>query len=595
MQITLKIIYGPQVGNGNFSPMASFSGYAFNTDTLQVEEIGGTWHGAMLDTKPGDIWLADNEPVWWTCDLTGGKHTASMYRYNRGTNECPLTVEEDSIYCGFVPAETRTCRITITGVTVVDDTATVQTADVVGPLQYSLDGGATRQDSPLFEHLEGGSSYTATVFDLGAELPGCKSSLPFYVEEPDLTALPATVEDLPEFCFAGNPVLVQATATRPYRDVVIQVWVEDAHRSGQFSMIYAARKRSDGNARALLDVSDILAGQLEPELNDSPGWHVLTKPIRNWFVRAGDVVPALGLVRKFGTSNNSVVLLGGLPPEVVAAGLDYWSTALEARGFLTWQPRQKKVGPNHREVLQLLQRTETPWSMELRPRNATGAELDTAIYTWPEPEPADLVANLVAVPEPTEAQLVHLAQLVLVLDDFNDAHSLELVPIKEGSAARGLRLSIDRDGGAVPRQLTFQNSLAGFDTIPLFGRLASKLAADRNLVEVQLPMGPGQPAASAEMSWPPTAPSTTYSASTGWTTNDWTQYLQELLASGRKCYEVIGLSLRPVVILTKEIQPYQDGEGYAAAIIEYRASIRNNYYADYVNNTDRRPGAGFGW
>lgn len=597
MILTLKIVYGPSVGDGNFNPSATYSGWGYDTDTYAVVPIAGTWRGTILDRVPPNFEYAEGRQFWFECN--GLDET--RFFYHRATGGGAPTVTTDVLpnsgSCGYTPPDLRTCLLTVPTVTVNDDTATVATANVVGPLEYSLDGGITRQTSNKFEGLSVGS-YTAAVFDLGATMPDCNNTCDFQVLDVDPTAPGPAITPLPPFCFSGNPVVVEVQGNRAKGEMYVQVWVETAHHSGAYQLAFQAKKRSDADRMVRLEISDVLSSKLEPELDLSSGGHVLTQPIRNWFVRAANVSNTSGVAARYSTSNNSVVLLGGLPPEPIADNVDYFTTALSSRLWMHWQPRSKRVGFGHVEVLQLLQPASNPYEVQLEMYTPTGAHYDSATITFAAPAgPATPPVNAVAPPQVTAAQQVHLQQLVFNIEDFPEAGLIELQPRNNLKAGHTLRLTVVRDDEAVaqPRQLVFQNSLAGFDTIALFGRLTAKLQTERTQLQLFRPMTAGEPAMQREADWPTGVTTTNYSLNTGNTLSDWLEYLQELVTPGRAVYEVYQGHARAVVLTTKEVQTYQDAQGYTSAVIDYRAATRNNHYANYARNTNRSQNTGSTW
>ncbi len=590
--IFCKVTYGPTTSDGSFAPRANYSGVAFDTDTLQMVPVSGTWRGAMLDPKPADVYLNTGDVIYWVCPLDLTDHTATMYRFTRVGDTFTTSVEGDSVYCGYVAPDTRTCNILISDVVVTEDTATIQTTGAIGPLAYSLNGGATKQSSPLFEDLAGDTDYVATVLDFGATLPGCKHSVPFKTAAYDPLASAAAVDELPRFCFAGNPVVVTARSARPLRNIRVEVYVETAHRSGAFTRVYEAKRRTDADNTTVLDVADILMAQLQAELNPAPGWHTLTKPIRNWFVRVADINPATGKPGMWTTSNNSVVLRGGLPPEPLEDGADYF---LNGPRFMTWAPSTKQVGAHHREVVQLLVLDVSPGSIILQPMNAAGQLLDISAEAYQVPAVPAPVANLVVPPALDVLQRARLTQFVLNLEDFGDAHMLEMSVDDDGIITGMIRFVIDRLNRNEPRQLIFENSLAGFDTVAMTGKLSGRLGIESSGVEVYRPLQAGAISASQELSWPTAPIATSYKLSTGLTSTRWLEYLQELVTPGRQVFEYYAGRIRPIILTTKELNTYEDEAGHTAAIIEYRPATKNNYYADYVRNSSRGPAAGPVW
>jgi hypothetical protein len=400
---------------------------------------------------------------------------------------------------------------------------------------------------------------------------------------------------LATFQFSGNPAIVEVISTRRQRDVLVEVYVETAHHSGTFTRAYVSRRRTDSEGRARLDVSDVLAGQLQPELHTTPGWHRLTSPIRNWFVRTADVSATTGRPGTWRTSNNSVVLLGGLPPEPLQAGLDYFTTAMRKQPFMSWQPNVKQVGSQHLEVLQLLINELVPLSVVMQPYSQRGQALDQEVASFPIPALPAAAPNSVPPPPVTADQTVHLAQLVIDIYNYGDAGSILFTTDDTYQVAGRLRLEIDRSNSEEPRQLIYQNSLGGFDTVAMFGKMITKLPAERSTVEVYQPLSATATATSQERSYNSTGLATVHQLSTGLTSNRWLEYLQELVTPGRQVFDLVAGRPRPIIITTKELSPYEDDQGHVAAVIEYKSATKTNYFADYERNTNRSRAIGAAW
>ena len=602
MLITCKKTYGPPTQGGSIGNGAvSYTGWAFDTMRLAMVSISGTESLNILSPTPTNYELANGDILTIRCAGT----TATFYFYVRAGVTFRTTTEANSSSCGYQAPETRSCTLLVPSVTVNYDQATVNCTNFVGPLEYSLDGGITRQRSPLFTELSAGS-YAVKVYDLGASLPGCNNTRAFTVSDTAPPGQVARVADLPAFCFAGNPVIVTATAAVPYHNVMVQVWVETSHRSGSYALAYEAQRRSDAQSIVRLDVHDVLSAQLRPELAMATTWSTLTQPVRNWFVRVADVLPQNGKPGTWATSTNSVVVAGGLAPEPLQAGADYWSTARDSRRYHTWQPSRKRVGPRHVELLQFLTHDDTDDAIRVQPYDAEGEPMPPATFAVPAaPATPANVANIVAPPPLLPAQRVRLVQLRLNLASYPDAHQLVL------DMASAADLAANDDAGttadyfaqnrvldvatdAEPRQLIYQNSLGGHDTLALFGKMSAKLTLDATAVEAYQHLN-GTPTAALSKSWPGPGTTPVYSLSTGWLSNDWLEYLQELVQPGRDVYEYYAGQLRRVLITLKELPTYQEANTLSAAVLEYRPALTNEFYTDYARNTNRNPAVGTGW
>jgi hypothetical protein len=194
------------------------------------------------------------------------------------------------------------------------------------------------------------------------------------------------------------------------------------------------------------------------------------------------------------------------------------------------------------------------------------------------------------------AQLVQFVQLQLPVVTLASAalHQLELIDTATGAVQgypRTLEVATDRE----PRQLIFENSLGGHDTLALFGKMTGKLTLDGQLVDAYLENSTTQALDRLSKSWPGTATGRSYALSTGWLSADWLEYLHELVQPGRQVYEYVNGQLRPVVITNKELATYQETEGLNQAIIEYKAALSNEYFTDYARNTNRSSFVGAGW
>lgn len=601
MQVFVHVTYTQLPSNGSLSPRASYTGWAFDTVTLQMVQVSGTWTGALLDPIPPSVYLADGDIIHVTCVGT----TATTYRFKRAGDTFTVAVEPNSPYCGWTPPSLLTCTILIDTIAVNYDEATVVCKNFIGPLEYSLDGGNTRQRSSLFTGLAAGN-YDATVFDLGATQPGCKSTRPFVVASTAPAGAVASVDPLPVFCFAGNPIVVNVQAAVAYHQVLVQVWIETAHRSGEFTQAYESKRRSRGDKTLSLDVHDILTAHLSTdlELTNTNWWEILTTPLRNWFVRVADVLPQTGKAGNWATSTNSLVMLGGLAPEPLLAGADYWSTARVARQFHTWQPVTKAIGRTHREIFQLLVPDSADWSIRILPYDDAGNQVPLIwwnVYVF-IPPPAT-THNAVVPPPLLPQQEVRFLRWQLDFTMLSNAQQIvvELIdtPATPADATTNPALAWPRiyeiDKTATPRQLLFENSLGGHDTLALFGKMSSKLTLDQQLVDAYQVNATGQPTDRLTKNWPGLATVPSYSLSTGWLSTDWLEYLRELVQPGRQVYELVAGQLRPVVLTTKELPTYQESEALVSAVIDYRPALINEYFSDYARNTNRSASAGAGW
>lgn len=582
-------------------------GVAFNTDTKQMEPAVDYFAGAFLQPPPPDIWYNDGAPFYWDCDnyAPGSdpkNYSATIYYYKRDGDSFFTQREDNVVYCGYNPPDTKTCKIIVDSVSVNYDEATVQCSGYVGPLQYSLDGGVNRQTENVFKELSEGE-FTASVYDLGATLQKCFNTKKFTVSGVPPTGAVATVASLPLFCFAGNPVVLDVHAAVPYHQVITQVWVEKSHRSGAYYLAYESQRRSDSAGQVQLDVSDILRAQVQNRLDLSSTWRQLDKAALNWFVRVADVLPQNGKPGTWATSNNSVVMFGGLAPEPLLAKADYWNSARVGRLFHTWQPVTKRIGPQHVEVLQYLQPDALNYTVRVKWFDGDGQALPTRGLAAPAPPSSAPAVNAVVPPPLDPAQRVRFYQVAVDAKEFYGASQLVVDVVETPASPAGLDTAPGLCYARVynvamntqPRQLIYQNSVGGHDTLALFGKMSGKLSLDPSPVDSYLANTSDQATTRLLKSWPGTPSTPGYSLATGWLSADWLEYMQEVVQPGRDVYEYVARQLRPVVLTTKELVTYQEIDGLTGATLEYKPALVNEYFSDYARNTNQAPTIGIGW
>ncbi|MBC6698093.1 hypothetical protein [Hymenobacter sp. BT190] len=582
----------------------------FNTEAEadEYEEIGVITGGPNSNfAQYGNLPLFERgaaEVIWSRCgptvaDQSRARTTKTTWLYvanPRGTTT--ITVTPNSTDCGFVAPSVLLCRILIPRVTVAGTTATVTTAEAAGQVEYQLlnQGGQIvrpRQTSNVFAGLAP-AIYTVEAFDTGSQVPGCKATSQFTVSVQSSGV--ATLSPLPELSFAGNPIIVRATASLAGRPLLLRVYLETSHGSNNFKMVYEAVRPTNEAAVATLDVRDMLRSDLQPELKTAPGWHQLTRPIRRWYVSVCEVQNgALGLLN---TSPFVTVLLGGLPQEMLAEGVQFFLDAplqgsvRRELGFFSWQPTDKQVGAGHLEVLQVLHRTGDEPELQVA-HNPIGAD-PALIQLFPHPALEDMgigVGDGSGSPIQDEAdrpdwQLSQFIYSVPLQAPLSTRLQLQLrYPNSDYLVFRRKSIDIERDPLIEPRQFVYENSLGGFDTMAAFGQLRASLSTEQQLVSRYEPVVGVETA--REMSWPANGNRLTMALGTGWLTAHWLEYLQELFKPGREVYEVVNGQLRPVVLTTKELATYRDNNNDIFAVLEYRSAYSSNYYADYARNTNR--------